>query len=89
MDIMAHDRSGTRKRALIVEDEPAIRELVRFHLELAGFAVDEVGDGRRALERIARTTFDLILLDVMLPGLDGISVCRAIRAEPANRRRRS
>ena len=78
--------AGTaRPRALVVEDEPAIRELVRFHLDLAGFAVDEVDDGRRALERSRDTTFDLILLDLMLPGLDGISVCRAIRAEPANR----
>jgi DNA-binding response OmpR family regulator len=73
------------KRALVVEDEPAIRELVRFHLDLAGFAVDEVDDGRRALDRSRDTAFDLILLDVMLPGLDGISVCRAIRAEPTNR----
>ena len=39
------------KRALVVEDEPAIRELLRFHLDLAGFAVDEEDDGRRALER--------------------------------------
>ena len=76
---------AARQRALVVEDEPASRELVRFHLDLAGFAVDEVDDGRRALERSRDTTFDLILLDVMLPGLDGISVCRAIRAEPANR----
>ena len=75
---------AVRKRALIVEDEPAIRELVRFHLDLAGFAVDEVDDGRQALDRSRDATFDLILLDVMLPGLDGISVCRAIRAEPAN-----
>ncbi len=78
--------AGTaRQRALVVEDEPAIRELLRFHLDLAGFAVDEVDDGRRALERSRDATFDLILLDVMLPGLDGISVCRAIRAEPTNR----
>ncbi len=82
MDGMA---GAARQRALVVEDEPAIRELVRFHLDLAGFAVDEVDDGRRALDRSRDTTFDLILLDVMLPGLDGISVCRAIRAEPANR----
>ena len=42
---------AVRKRALVVEDEPAIRELLRFHLDLAGFVVDEVGDGRRALDR--------------------------------------
>jgi len=77
---------GTRKRALVVEDEAAIRELVRFHLDLAGYVVEEVDDGRRALDRIRAAAFDLILLDVMLPGLDGISVCRALRAEPQNQR---
>jgi DNA-binding response OmpR family regulator len=72
------------RRALVVEDEPSIREIVRLHLELGGFAVDEVDDGRQALDRSRAQAFDLILLDVMLPGLDGISVCRAIRAEPTN-----
>ena len=75
---------GTRKRALVVEDDAAIRELVRFHLDLAGYVVEEVDDGRRALDRIRAAAFDLILLDVMLPGLDGISVCRALRAEPCS-----
>ena len=73
------------KRALVIEDEPAIRELLRFHLDLAGFAVDAEDDGRRALERTRASRFDSILLDLMLPGLDGISVCRAIRNEPTNR----
>lgn len=77
--------AGPRKRALVVEDEPAIRELVRFHLDLAGYDVSEVDDGRRALARSREATFDLILLDVMLPGLDGIGVCRAIRSEAPNR----
>ena len=74
----------TRRRALVVEDEASIRELLRFHLDLAGFAVDEVADGRDALDHSRRIAFDLILLDVMLPGLDGIGVCRAIRAESTN-----
>ena len=74
------------RRALVVEDEVAIRELLRLHLELAGFTLDEAGDGRRALDRARATSFDLILLDVMLPGLDGISVCRAIRARRRQRR---
>ena len=77
---------GTRKRALVVEDEAPIRELVRFHLDLAGYVVEEVDDGRRALDRTRAAAFDLILLDVMLPGLDGISVCRALRAESQNQR---
>jgi DNA-binding response OmpR family regulator len=55
-------------RVLIVEDELSIRELLRFHLGLAGFQVEEVGDGRRALERARESAFDLLILDVMLPG---------------------
>ena len=58
----------THRRALVVEDEASIRELLRFHLDLAGFAVDEVADGRDALDCSRRTAFDLIVLDVMLPG---------------------
>jgi len=73
-----------RRRALVVEDDEAIRELTRFHLDLAGFDVEEEGDGRRALDRVRGHRFDLIVLDVMLPGLDGIGVCRAMRADGPN-----
>lgn len=67
-----------------MEDDPAIRELIRFHLDLGGYDVEEVHEGKKALERSRASAFDLILLDVMLPGLDGISVCRAIRAGKPN-----
>jgi len=77
-------RSAPKPRVLIVEDEPPIRELVRFHLTLAGFDPVELGDGAAALERGRAEAFDLILLDIMLPGLDGITVCRALRVEGAN-----
>jgi two-component system, OmpR family, alkaline phosphatase synthesis response regulator PhoP len=80
--------SGTpapRRRVLAIEDDPAIRELMRMHLALAGHEVQEVADGRQALDRARVEPFDLIVLDVMLPGLDGITVCRAIRSEGANR----
>ena len=69
----------SQRRVLVVEDDASIRELLRLHLDLAGFTIDETGEGRSALERARATPFDLVLLDVMLPGLDGISVCRAIR----------
>jgi DNA-binding response OmpR family regulator len=69
----------TRRRVLVVEDDPSIRELLRLHLDLAGFTIDEAEDGKKALDRVRSTAFDLVLLDVMLPGLDGVSVCRAIR----------
>jgi two-component system, OmpR family, alkaline phosphatase synthesis response regulator PhoP len=73
-----------RRRVLVVEDEPSIRELLHLHLSLAGYQVDESGDGARALSLTRDTKFDLIVLDVMLPGLDGITLCRAIRAGGVN-----
>jgi DNA-binding response OmpR family regulator len=72
------------RRILIVEDEAPIRELLRLHLSLAGFAIDEIGDGEAALNRLRGDRFDLVMLDVMLPGLDGITLCRAMRAQGPN-----
>jgi two-component system alkaline phosphatase synthesis response regulator PhoP len=74
-----------RRRVLVIEDEAPIRELVRLHLALDGFDVTEVADGGRALELARGTRFDLIVLDVMLPGIDGISLCRAMRADGVNK----
>ena len=71
-------------RALVVEDDAAIREIVGLHLGLAGFDVESVGEGREALERVRQQAFDLLILDVMLPGLDGVSLCRAVRREGPN-----
>jgi DNA-binding response OmpR family regulator len=73
-----------RRRILIVEDESSIRELLRLHLSLAGFEVVEIADGTVALDRARGERFDLIVLDLMLPGLDGLTLCRAIRAHGAN-----
>jgi two-component system response regulator MtrA len=64
---------------LLVEDDPSIREVTALALERAGFRVTTSGDGRDGLSRAQRDTFDLILLDVMLPGLDGFEVCKEIR----------
>jgi DNA-binding response OmpR family regulator len=75
----------SRRRVLVVEDERPIRELLRLHLDLAGFEIDETGDGRDALDRTRAAAFDLLILDVMLPGLDGVSLCRAVRAEGPNK----
>jgi DNA-binding response OmpR family regulator len=74
-----------RRRALVVEDDVAIRELLRLHLSLGGFQVDEIGDGRGGLECMRTIPFDVIVLDLMLPGLDGITLCRAVRHEGPNR----
>jgi len=73
-----------RRRLLVVEDEAAIRELLRLHLSLAGFDIEEIADGTTALDRARTGKFDLIVLDVMLPGLDGITLCRAIRSQGVN-----
>jgi two-component system alkaline phosphatase synthesis response regulator PhoP len=77
--------TGTvRRKVLIVEDEAPIRELLRLHLSLSGFEIEEIGDGTLALERARSVKFDLIVLDVMLPGLDGITICRALRSQGVN-----
>ena len=76
--------SGPRLQALVVEDDAAIREILALHLGLAGFEIESIGDGRQALDRVRQERFDLLLLDVMLPGLDGVSLCRAARKEGPN-----
>jgi DNA-binding response OmpR family regulator len=72
------------RRALVVEDEAAIREVVGLHLTLGGFDVANASDGVGALDLVRTTPFDLIVLDVMLPGVDGITVCRVARGGGPN-----
>ncbi len=69
------------ERILVVEDEPTIATGLRDDLELEGFTVEVVDDGMVALRRILEGKFDLILLDVMLPGKDGFDVCREARSK--------
>ncbi len=66
---------------LIVDDEPHIRDIVRFAAEKAGYRCEEVGDGQAALEAAARLQPDLIVLDIKMPKMSGLEVCRALRAE--------
>ena len=66
---------------LIVEDEPALRDTLSYNLKKDGFAVEAVGDGRSALESARRLKPDLIVLDLMLPEIDGFEVCRILRKE--------
>jgi two-component system response regulator MtrA len=66
-------------RILLVEDDPSIREVTAIGLRNAGFAVETAADGREGLDRFGREPFDLVLLDVMMPRMDGLEVCRAIR----------
>jgi len=69
------------ERILVVEDEANIINLVRAYLEREGFAVKTVADGRAALQQAHATRPDLIILDLMLPGMDGLEVCRRLRQE--------
>lgn len=74
-----------RPHVLMVEDEEAIRDLVVFHLKLADFDYTAVADGGEAMRLAIERPFDVIILDIVLPGVDGITVCQAIRREGANR----
>jgi len=67
------------KRILVVEDDPGIAFGLRVDLKTEGYDVELESDGESALQRAAKETFDLILLDVMLPGKDGFEVCRELR----------
>ena len=73
-----------RPAVLVVEDEQNIRELVCLHLGLENYDCVECGDGESALKLARSRHFDLVILDVMLPGLDGVTVCRALRRESDN-----
>jgi DNA-binding response OmpR family regulator len=78
------DKSVT-PRILVVEDEPNIRELVCLHLGLEGYVCEGVGDGQAALRRAESERYDLLVLDLMLPGLDGVALTRAVRNGRINR----
>jgi two-component system phosphate regulon response regulator PhoB len=74
------------KKVLIIEDEKDLAELLAFNLEKDGFAATCVHDGKQGLERAMTDLPDLILLDLMLPGLLGTEVCKALRKEPRTAR---
>jgi DNA-binding response OmpR family regulator len=73
-----------RPTVLVVEDESNIRELVSLHLRLEEMTPVEASDGNAGLEKARARPYDLVILDLMLPGLDGVTVCRAIRRESPN-----
>ncbi len=71
------------KRILVVEDEPDTAELLEFHLEAAGFTVSIAEDGDQALKNIHKLMPDLIILDLMIPEINGMEVLKFIRKDPA------
>lgn len=74
--------SGPVRRVLVVDDDVDIRELVGQKLRLAGFDVVTAVDGTSALEVLSMSSFDVVVLDVAMPGLSGIDVCRQLRDDP-------
>jgi len=69
-----------RTRVLVVDDDATVAEVVTRYLQREGYSVESVGDGQLALERAAADPPDLVVLDIMLPGIDGLEVCRRMRA---------
>jgi len=74
-----------RENILVVEDEPDIAEIIQYNLAREGYRVRIVDDGEVALDRIVRDAPDLVLLDLMLPGLDGLELCRRLKEDPVTR----
>jgi two-component system alkaline phosphatase synthesis response regulator PhoP len=70
-----------KKKILLVEDEKSLCDTIALNLELAGYEVEKVYDGELALSVFSRSRFDLIILDIMLPGINGLDICTRIRRE--------
>ena len=77
------DLAGAHRRALVVEDDPALRELLRRTLEKDGWQVDEAGNGRNAIESLARSAPQVVILDLLMPEVDGFAVIERMRQEAA------
>ncbi len=73
------------RRALIVEDDPDIVELVEHYLSKEGFSVDAERDGKRGLERVRAGSYELLLLDLQIPGIDGLALCAEVRRDKRTR----
>jgi DNA-binding response OmpR family regulator len=80
---MTTDSSGSACRVLVVDDDITVRDVVRRYLELAGHQVVLAGTGEEALASFAEQPSDLVVLDLMLPGIDGLEVCRRLRERSA------
>lgn len=79
----AHELRPRRTRVLIAEDDESLRALMRMTIDVGGLDIDEAGDGDSALQAARAAPPDVVLLDWMMPGLSGLDLCRALRADPA------
>jgi two-component system chemotaxis response regulator CheY len=74
-----------QKRIMAVDDSKTMREMVAYTLRAAGFAVEEAEDGQQALSALSRTQVDLVITDLNMPNMDGLSLIRNLRADPKYR----
>jgi DNA-binding response OmpR family regulator len=81
--VEASELRPRRTRVLIAEDDESLRALMRMTIDVGGLDIDEAGDGNSALQAARAAPPDLVLLDWMMPGLSGLDLCRALRADPA------
>jgi len=77
------DVNATRKRILIVEDDENLNRLISYNLSKNGFQAECVYDGFIAKEKLSKEIFDIVILDIMLPGIDGFQICQSIKENPA------
>ncbi len=73
------------RRVVVADDDPDIVDILTFNLMTAGYEVESAGDGEAALELVTRSVPDLVVLDVMMPKMDGLAVLAALKAEPATK----
>ncbi len=71
-----------QKRIMVVEDELNLNKLISYNLSKNGYAVESVYDGNEAKKRLSKDVFDLVVLDIMLPGIDGFRICELIKDNP-------
>ncbi len=71
------------KKIIIIEDDKHINRLISYNLSKNGFRPESVYDGREAMHRLSGENFDIVILDIMLPGIDGFHICKSIKENPA------
>ena len=74
-----------RRRILVVDDDPRLLHVVSMYLRIEGYEVDAEPDGAAALQSLERSRPDLVICDIMMPGIDGLEVCRRIKSDPTTR----
>ncbi len=73
----------TEKKIIIIEDDRRINRLIFYNLSKNGFRPESVYDGKEAMDRLSGENFDIVILDIMLPGIDGFHICKSIKENPA------